>query len=354
MTPAGKSGRRKNAEIGNHQEVLKKRGRVCPAPLSNGGGALVQVLLHAFLAVFMIFCLMAVGYVLGLLGWLTSSEKKFLSRYVINIAVPMNAVVGMLNNVGHDQLVKLGWMFCVPLIGISVCLLFSTAAARILRLPKKRQGIFTAMAFLSNTLFIGLPLSTELFGEEAVPYVMVYYFGSSIYTQTAAVLLMEHAGDAAPEVHTPGQFLKDIFTKPPILGCITAVLLLVFDLHPPVLFMHFAEYLSATLTPLALMYSGFVIYELGIRNIRFEKGILPMLVFRLIVSPLICWGFCRIFGVTGLAEKVFIVEAALPVVTQITVMAGVYGADEKYAADGTILSTLGIFITIPLLMLLLG
>lgn len=311
------------------------------------------VLLHAFSAVFMIFCLMAVGYVLGILGWLTASEKKFLSRYVINIAVPMNAIEGMLNNVGHDQLVELGWMFGVPLIGIAICLFISYAAARILRIPENRRNIFIAMAFLSNTLFIGLPLSTELFGEQATPYVMVYYFGSTIYTQSVAILLMEHAGTEAPEVHSPGQILKDILTKPPIIGCIIAVLLLVFNLRPPVLFMHFAGYISATLTPLALMYSGFVIYELGIRNIRLEKGILPMLGIRLVLAPFLCWILCGLFGVGGLAEKVFIVEAGLPVVTQITVMAGVYGADEKYAADGTILSTLGIFITIPILMLIL-
>ena len=64
--------------------------------------------------------------------------------------------------------------------------------------------------------------------------------------------------------------------------------------------------------------------------------------------------FCHLFGMSGLPLSVFVVESALPVVTQVTVLAGAYGADEKYAATGACLSTLASFITIPILMLVLG
>ena len=64
--------------------------------------------------------------------------------------------------------------------------------------------------------------------------------------------------------------------------------------------------------------------------------------------------FCHLFGMSGLPMDVFIVESALPVVSQVTVMAGAYGADEKYAATGAALSTLCSFISIPILMLVLG
>jgi len=48
------------------------------------------------------------------------------------------------------------------------------------------------------------------------------------------------------------------------------------------------------------------------------------------------------------------VESALPVVSQVTVMAGAYGADEEYAATGACLSILGCFVTLPVLMLIIG
>jgi len=62
---------------------------------------------------------------------------------------------------------------------------------------------------------------------------------------------------------------------------------------------------------------------------------------------------CMLFGMEGMARDVFVVVSALPVVTQVTVMAGAYGADEQYAAVGSCLSLLGMFFTLPVLMILL-
>ena len=309
---------------------------------------------NAVSAVVVLFALMAVGYFLGVLGWMTPAEKKFVSRYVVNIAVPLNCVIGLLNNFSHDSLVEAGWLILTAMAGILSTLAISALAATALRLPRKRWGVFTAMAGTSNTLFIGLPLTTQLFGEVSLPFMMTYYLSSAIWTQSLVVLIIEHSGTAAPKGLRPWEVVKDVFTKPPIVGVLTGVLLLALDLRPPELVMQFAGYISDTVVPLALMYCGFIIYEVGLRNLRFLPGIPTMLAIRLILSPLICLGMCTLMGVTGLARDVFIVEAALPVVTQVTVMAGAFGADEEYAATGACLSTLGCFFTVPVLMLLLG
>ena len=302
----------------------------------------------------MIFLLMAVGYVLGKLGWMTAGDKKFLSRFVVNIAVPMNCISGLLNNFSREDLQGMGTMLAVPFITVIACLAISLLVAKVLHLPKHQNGVFVAMAFLSNTLFIGLPLSTQLFGEVSVGYVMLYYMCCTIFTQTVCVLLVESAGTEANQPHSALGFLKDIISKPPILGLLAAVTMLLLGVRPPEMFMSFAKYLSNTVSPLALLYCGYIVYEVGIRNIRISRGIPVMLIIRLILAPAICALVCTLMGVQGLCRSVFIVEAALPTVSQITVMAGAYGADEEYSATGCILSMLGIFITIPVLMVILS
>lgn len=309
---------------------------------------------NAVSAVLMLFSLMAVGYALGWAGWMTGAEKRFLSRFVVNVAVPFNCIVGLVNNLDHDDLLQAGVMMASALAGIGLTLALGAVAATLLKLPKSRWGVFTSMAGTSNTLFIGLPLSVQLFGEVCIPFVMVYYLSSSMFTQSLVVLLVERAGTVEPKGRGFLPMVKDVLTKPPILGVIAGLALLVLDVRPPELFMKFAGYMSDTVTPLALIYCGFIVYEVGLKNLRFLPGIPTMLVIRLLISPLICAGLCVAAGITGLARSVFIVEAALPVVSQITVMAGAYGADEEYAATGACLSMLGCFITIPVLMLLLG
>lgn len=310
--------------------------------------------LNALSASLVLLMLMSVGYFMGMLGWMTPQEKKFISKYIVNIAVPCNCIVGLLNNLDHDSLAQAGVMLISGLLGVGATLLVSLVLATLLRLPRERWGVFVAMTAFSNTLFIGIPVSTQLFGEACMPYLMIYYLANTTFVQSAGLMLVERSGTVAGTKTTVTGFLKEMFSKPPIVTVIVTFLLLVLDLRLPGPIMKFAGYISNSVSPLALIYCGFIIYELGLKNIRFMRGLPTMVVVRLGVAPLICLFFCNLFGMTGLPRDVFVVESALPVVSQVTVMAGAFGADEKYAATGACLSTLGSFLTIPILMLLMG
>ena len=310
--------------------------------------------LNAVSAVFLLFSLMAVGYFLGVFGWMGSGEKKFLSRFVVNIAVPCNCLVGLLNNLKHEDLARAGQMMVFTVGGIVLTLALSALAATLLQLPRSRWGVFVPMAGLSNVLFVGLPLCTQLFGEVCITYVMVYYLSNTIFTQSLAVVLIERAGSRPGKGGGLAHRMLDMLRKPPIVGMAVSIVLLVLGLRPPELVMRFASQISGSVTPLALIYCGYIVYEVGLKNLRFLRGMPTMLIIRLIISPLICAAFCTLGGVSGLAMRVFIVESALPVVSQITVMAGAYGADEEYAATGACLSMLGCFLTIPVLMVILS
>lgn len=315
---------------------------------------MLAVFFNAVAAVVVLLLLMLVGYCLGRAGWMGSSEKKFLGKYIMNIAVPCNCLVGLLNNLDRSMLSQAGIMVAAAMLGVATNFVLGVILANLLKLPKNRWGVFVPMVGLSNTLFIGMPLSTQLFGEVCLPYVMVYYMSSTMFTQSVAVMLVERAGTVVRKGRGLTGICKDVLTKPPIVATFLTIAMLLLGVRPPEIIMSFAKYISSSVSSLALLYCGYIVYELGFRNIRFERGIPIMIVCRLVVAPLICAGYCRLFGISGLAHDVMVVESALPVVSQITVMAGNYGADDKYAATGATLSTIGCFFTIPVLMVLLG
>lgn len=315
---------------------------------------MLGVFFNAVAACIVLLLLMLVGYWMGWMGWMGAAEKKFLGKYIINIAVPCNCLVGLLNNLDRSMIAEAGVMLFSAVLGVVFNFLVGAAVATMLRLPRNRWGVFVAMLALSNTIFIGLPLCTQLFGEVCIPYLMIYYLSNTIFTQSLAVILVERAGTKPGKKQSVTGFFKDLATKPPIVAVVVSVLLLAAGLRPPELVMTFSKYISNSVSPLALIYCGYIVYELGLKNLRFEKGLGVMVVFRLVISPIICAALCHVFGVTGLAHDVFVVGSGLPVVSQITVMAGTYGADDKYAATGATLSTFGCFITIPVLMVLLG
>lgn len=314
----------------------------------------MSAFLNGVSAVFVVLLLMLVGFWMGRAGWMDRHVKTFLGKYIMNIAVPLNCLTGLLNHLDRSMLSQTGVMTLAAVLSILCNFLLGMALAALLGLPRNRWGVFVAMAGVSNTLFIGLPLSTQLFGERCLPYVMSYYLGSTVFTQTAALILVERSGNSGGGGQAPLDLAKDLLKKPAVLGIVVSVALLLLDLRPPEVFMSFARYISSSVSPMALIYCGFVMYELGLKNLRLERGLPLMLVCRLAVAPLLCAGMCRLLGVGGFPRDVMVVESALPVVSQVTVMAGAYGADDRYAATGATLSTIGCFFTIPVLMVLLG
>lgn len=96
--------------------------------------------LHALSAVSVLLMLMSVGYFMGVKGWMTTREKRFVSRYIVNIAVPCNCVVGLLYNLSHNDLAQAGLLVASGVLGVGVTLLISTAAAALLHLAAEAVG----------------------------------------------------------------------------------------------------------------------------------------------------------------------------------------------------------------------
>ena len=119
------------------------------------------------------------------------------------------------------------------------------------------------------------------------------------------------------------------------------------------LFRSYAKYINNTVTPLALLLTGCIIHEIGLRSLRLTPTLGVMMVFRFVISPALGAALCALLGIGGLVRSVYVVELAMPVVTQTVVAAAEYGADEQLAAQGAAISTLACFVVTPVLMLLL-
>ena len=117
--------------------------------------------------------------------------------------------------------------------------------------------------------------------------------------------------------------------------------------------MSYCKYMNNLVTPLALLLTGYIIYEIGLKNLKLDRDLALVMLFRFLLVPGVSLALCEVFGVAGLGRSVLLVETAMPVVTQTVVAAADYGADEEFAAQGAALSTIACFVVIPVLMLIL-
>lgn len=306
--------------------------------------------LHAVSSVTVILLLTATGYLCAEKGWMRAEDKRFLSKYLMTIGVPVMMVYSMQNNLSRADILAAPKMQLVPLVVIPLCVVLSWCAGRAMKLPRAQQGVFVMMAAMSNTIFIGLAMCVELFGEVSTSYVMLFYPVSSCFTQIIGIPLVRWSGESGG---FSAKMLRQFLRAPAVLAVFLSLALVALDVHLPPLLMSYGKYINNTVSPMALVLTGYIIHEIGLKNLRVSKSLGVMTLFRFVLSPLLGAAMCAALGITGMARSVYVLELAMPVITQTVVAASEYGADEQYAAQGTALTTLGCFITTPILMLLL-
>ena len=306
--------------------------------------------LHAVASVTIILMLTATGWICGKKGWMTAQSKTFLSKFLLTMAVPCMSIYSLRNNLTREMIAQSPELLAVPYIGIALLFVLAYGIARLLKLPKKRRGVFMVICAMSNTLFIGYAMCTELFGDVCIPYVMFYWFASTCYTQTFAMWLIRRSGEGAG-----GSWRQSLafLRSPTVLGVLTGTALVLLDIRLPSFLMSYLKYMNSVVSPLALLLTGYIIYEMGWDKLRLDRDLTVSMCCRFLLGPAVILAFCILFGVEGLARSTFLVQAAMPTVTQTVVAATQYGADDQFAARGAAVSTLASFIVIPVLMMLL-
>lgn len=312
----------------------------------------METFLNSVQSVTEILLLMAVGYFCAAKGWFTKEAKLFISRLLMNIAIPFMCVYSMRTRMTLELLQSAGKMLLIPTLTSAFCFLLALPVGKLLKLPRRTLGVFLMLCGLPNSLFIGYPMTVGIFGESASPYVMIYYIICAFFTQLVGQTLVRWAGQS--EMKSAGALFLNVLKTPVVWGIIGGALLVVLNIQPPAIVMSFAKYMNNITTPLAVFVSGEVLYGIGFKNMKPSKEVVSVLLFRFLVSPGLCILACRAFGIADFPKAVFMIMAAMPCVSQTVVMASNYGADEEMACQGIAWSTLASFAAIPVLTLLVS
>ncbi|MEE0680723.1 MAG: AEC family transporter [Candidatus Gastranaerophilaceae bacterium] len=307
-------------------------------------------MLHSLSAVLLVLMIISVGYAFGRFGWMRKEHKKFVIKLIINVGMPALCAYNIFTQFSSEMLSGAGYLVLLPILSMAATLILGVLLSKLLRIERIRRGGFIVMCAFSNSIFVGLPMCRELFGEAAVPYVMFFYLVNTSLFWTIGNSLIQRSGDREGTKHS---FVNDAkrMATPPLITLLVCIPLLLIGFEPPRLLISFCSYLGNIVTPLALLYVGYLLFETGIKNIRIDRGMTAVMLMRFIIAPATMLLLCTMVGFGGIGENVFVIEAAMPVMTQAVVVASSVEADEKYVAAGMSLTTLACFIAVPLLML---
>lgn len=300
-------------------------------------------MLNGIMSVLVIFMIMAVGaYFTWRKKWPESTNKVF-SIAVVQIAAPALAIVSIENHF-TPQLLQASLMNLLVIAGSVLLMHFiGKLLAGLMKLPRKKNAVFETTFTLNNTMFIGLPIISIVFGSEGLPYLFTFYLVSIVTFWSLGAYTLSRASDNAGSSFS----VKNIL-NPGLIGVLIGCTLAGTGFHLPMILETSLTYLSDICVPLSLLVIGSNLassFSGGFPRITVDM--IMIMAGKFIIHPLIIWGAFTLFGVNGLPLDVFIMMAALPCHAQTAIMAEYYGLEAQYASNLVSLSTIISLVTIP-------
>lgn len=310
---------------------------------------MLDFIIQALQGVFTIIFIVGLGYALSKKGWFDNHSSILISRLVTTVSLPLYMITSLTKNFTAERLYQLAPDMLLPVGSMVLAMIMGKLAARILKIRRGRRGVFCTNFFIANTMFIGLPVNLALFGDDSIPSVMLYYMVNTIFFWTFGVQNIV----ADTENSKSSLFSKDVIKKllsPPLMGFLAALLFIVLKIKLPGFIMNSFQYVGNLTTPLSLIFIGIEISKISLRDFNFERDIIFGLFGRFIVCPLCVLALVPFIHVTDISVKVFTMQAAMPAMTQMAIVAKNYGADSRFAAALSFITILFGLAVIPFYM----
>ena len=284
----------------------------------------MQVFMESLSGVLVILGMILVGYCLTEHGWFKGDADKLIAKLVTQVSLPCYMLSTITGKFKAHELLEMLPDLRFPVLSMMILMAIAFALVRIFNIRKGRQGLFTSMFFNSNTIFVGLPINQALFGDRSIPYVLIYYMANTTIFWTLGTFFIQRDGEKGAKFDLK-KTLGKVFS-PPLLGFMLGIVLVLI---------------------------GISVSHAGLAQMSLKKDNLLILFGRFVCAPLLMTVLVIHAPMPTLMKHVFILQSAMPVMTNAPVVANLYGADSSYAAVMVTETTLMSLIVVPILMVIM-
>ena len=312
----------------------------------------MDIFLMSISGILVILGMILVGFIIGEKGWFDDKSRGLLAKLVTQVALPCYMLYTITQRFTAADLLIMLPALRFPALSMVILLGIATGVARIFAVRQDRRGLFISMFFNSNTIFVGLPINQALFGDASIPYVLIYYMCNTTFFWTLGTYLIQRDGEGEAQFDLKTS-LKKVFS-PPLMGFLLGLVLVMLQIKLPAFLASDLQYLGNLTTPLSMIFIGLSVSHVGVKQLVLGKEQLLILLGRFLVAPLLMASIVYWVPLPSLMKQVFIIQSAMPVMTNAPVVARLYGADSDYAAVMVTETTLATMVVIPILMLLMA
>lgn len=292
-------------------------------------------------AMFMLFGLMAIGYLCGKTEVLDATANAKLSGFLLKATLPatiLNSAVSQssmdLSVVRYVTLTAMGVFILLPVISKILAQVFHLSAT------------YQLMLNYSNLGFMGLPIISSVYGQESSFFVAIFMMIFNIHVFTFGIITLQGKPDSLRAM------LKNLCT-PGIISATMAFVIVLLHIRVPAPVSGLIGSLGSVTTPLAMIIIGSQLAQVHFREVLTRSELYVMSLFKLAVYPAIVYAVLRFIIGPGMVTEIATVLMGLPVAANVTMLCSEYGGDDSLSAQGTCVSTLFSLLTVPVMLSIL-
>ncbi len=284
-------------------------------------------------------------------GVIDQSLKDGIARLVFNITLPLMIITTYAKTELTPELLKNGALVIfLSLITFLFLFFIGYISTRLQRMNARQGTINILHTMFGNSVFLGFPLLNALFpGGEAIFYATLFYLVSNTVMWTFGVYIFCRENGNGVKAN-----LKQLLNPNTISFAIGIFIMLVgFDIPEVVITPLFG--MGQTTNYLSMLYIGAMLAHTNIKGILMRKSVYILSLNKLITGPFILavlfyFGMALLnIKMSPLAFSVVVLQAGMPCMALVVVLAKKFGADDYLATENLFVTTVLSILTLPLL-----
>lgn len=286
---------------------------------------------------------------------LNNSAKEVFNKLVFYITLPLLIITKLSSLTFTNEILRNGLLVILGTYFILfVQIIVGRLSAKIFKLEQAQATIHSLHTMLGNIVFLGFPLLDALFpGGEAILYAAIYQLAMNTVMWTYGVYVLNPASGE--------NGFKNIrkLANPNTIALSIGLLMMIFGIRFPQLLQVSLGGLGQTTLYLAMIYIGILLAQIKIRDMLNRFDVFALSFNKLILLPIIFIFLFRFLievlnlQMNNIAFSVLILEAAMPCMTILVLLAKQFGADDELAMKNFVVSTILSLISLPFILYLL-
>ena len=306
--------------------------KICKLQDAKGTDIKMENFLVSLRAVFPMFVIMSIGYLIRRKGMVDEYSLKKMNSVCFKVFM----AAMMFKNV---YFLDMGTSFKPDLMlfaVIAMAAVILTTFVLVLRVEKenRKRGVMIQAMFRSNFVVLGMPIVASVYGDAGIGVPTMLISVTIPFYNVFAVLVLSYFGGERPSIR---HLAKDVLLNPYIVSAACGFTLLGLGIKLPEMVEGVVRDMAGVANPLAILILG---ASFSFQNVRkYVKELVFCISFRLAIFPGIVLGVAMALGFQGVELLTLVALFATPTAIASHVMAQQFGGDADLAGVEVVIST---------------